>query len=108
MIKGQDHENLRDFFGRFRQEDIEQPPKGEVKRILLEALPEAYKSGCADMVGHWGPGADGTEAMSVRVLHVEAGSAGQAQPGAPRLCLFLEGERIRESVPGRAAGCADG
>jgi hypothetical protein len=71
LIEGQDHGALEDFFARFRQEDMQRPPGGEVKRILLEALPEAYKNGCADMVAHWGPASGGTEEVSVRVLHVE-------------------------------------
>jgi hypothetical protein len=71
VIEGQDHQVLKGFFSRFQQEEIQRSPSGEVKRILLDALPEAYKNGCADMVAHWGPAADGTEAMSVRALHVE-------------------------------------
>jgi hypothetical protein len=73
VIEGRDHQMLEDFFARFQQEDMERSPGGEVKRILLGALPEAYKDGCTDMVAHWGPAADGTEALSVRVLHVEEG-----------------------------------
>ena len=73
MIEGRDHQLLKDFFARFQQEDILRSPGGETKRILLDALPEAYKNGCAAMVAHWGPTAGGTEAMSVRVLHVEGG-----------------------------------
>ena len=74
VIEGRDHQVLEDFFARFQQEDIQRSPGGEVKRILLEALPEAYKNGCADMVAQWGPAADGTEAVSVKVLHVEGGN----------------------------------
>ena len=70
MIEGQDHQMLKDFFARFQQEDIQRSPGGEVKRILLDALPQAYKNGCTDMVAHWGPEANGTEALSVKVLHV--------------------------------------
>ncbi len=73
VIGGQDHQVLKAFFSRFRQEDMQRSLSGEVKRILLDALPEAYKNGCGDMVAHWGPAAGGTEAMSVRVLHVEGG-----------------------------------
>jgi len=73
VIEGRDHRMLKDFFARFQQEDIQRSPGGEVKRILLEALPEAYKNGCTDMVAHWGAAADGTEALSVKVLHVEGG-----------------------------------
>ncbi len=74
VIEGQDHQMLKDFFSLFQQEDIQRSPRGEVKRVLLDALPESYKHGCADMVAHWGPGAGGTEAMSVRALHVEGGN----------------------------------
>ncbi len=73
VIEGQDHQVLEDFFARLQQEDMQRLPGGEVKRILLGALPEAYKNGCTDMVAHWGPAADGTEALSVKVLHVEGG-----------------------------------
>ncbi len=71
VVRGQDHEALEDFFARLQREDLQRPLGGQMRRILVEALPEAYKSGCADMVAHWGPAADGTEEVSVRVLHVQ-------------------------------------
>jgi hypothetical protein len=74
VIEGQDHRVLKAFFSRFQQGEIQGSPAGEVKRILLNALPEVYKDGCADMVAHWGPAADGTETMSVRELHLEGGN----------------------------------
>jgi hypothetical protein len=79
MIEGGEHETLKDFLGHYPQDVMPQLPEGEVKQILLRALPEAYKKGCADMVAHWGPAAGGAEAMSVRLLHVEAGGAGKPQ-----------------------------
>ena len=90
VIEGQEHQILEDFFARFRQEDIQRPPGGEVKRILLKALPEAYKNGCTDMVAHWGPAADGTETLSVKVLHVEGGIRKGPSGRSSRMHVFQE------------------
>ncbi len=125
VIQGQDQQILRDFFGHAAQEGMQQSPGGEVKRILLQALPEIYRNGCADMVGHWGPSADGTEAMSVRVLHVDGGGVRPTQALLAYACfsraeeygsrflderlaaLTLEGRSSRLSMMPDDADCGD-
>ncbi len=71
-IEGQDHQVLKEVFLRLGRGETEQLPAGPVRQILLDALPEAYKKGCTEMVARWGEQAAGTAAMSVGVLHVEA------------------------------------
>ena len=70
LIRGQDCQTLRDFFARFDQDKTNKVPSEEVKRILLQALPGAYKRAWADTMGA-GTGIDGPAGMTVRVLHVE-------------------------------------
>ncbi|MGD0231092.1 MAG: hypothetical protein ABSC19_12160 [Syntrophorhabdales bacterium] len=77
VIERQDHQALRDYFVPFSQNDAHLPPAGQVRAILLGALPEAYKNGCTDMVAHWGPEAEGAKDMSVRVLYVDGGKEGR-------------------------------
>jgi hypothetical protein len=72
-IEGRDHQVLKDSLLRFEQEKANNSPNDLLKRVLLRALPGVYRMGCREMVDQWGPAAEGTAALSVRVLHVEAG-----------------------------------
>lgn len=76
-ITGPDHETLKDFFAPLRRSIRNGQPNEPVRRILLEALPEAYRRGCTDVVSNWGTQAEGTAAMAIKVLHVEGRKEGK-------------------------------
>lgn len=61
------HTVLVDFFGVI-DSDTSIVLNTTVEQILLDILPEEYRSGCREMILHWGTVAYGTATMSVRVL----------------------------------------
>jgi hypothetical protein len=71
VIRGQDCQALKDFFARFELDKTNKVPSEEVRRILLRALPEAYRKGWAETMGRTAAGADRSACMTVRVLYVE-------------------------------------
>lgn len=71
QIRGQDFQTLKDFFTRFEQDKTNKVPSEEVRRILLQALPGAYRRGWAEAKCQTGTGAEGPACMTVRVLYVE-------------------------------------
>jgi hypothetical protein len=71
VIRGRDCQILKDFFERFEQDKTNRVPGGEVKQILLQALPEVYRKEWAEGMARTGAGTDGPACMTVRVLYVE-------------------------------------
>jgi len=71
QIRGQDCQTLKDFFARLEQDKTNKAPSEEVRRILLQALPEAYRKGWVETMSRAGTGTEGSACMTVRVLYVE-------------------------------------
>lgn len=69
-IRGRDCVVLKDFFARFEQGRTNKVPDEGTKRVLLQALPVAYKEGWVEAMSRLEPGESGRLAMTVRVLHV--------------------------------------
>ena len=70
-IKGQDCQVLKDFFSRFEQEKTNKVPSEDVKRVLLNAMPEAYEGAWVEEVSRAGAVIDVPASVTVRVLYVE-------------------------------------
>ncbi len=47
--------------------------------MLVDALPEPYRSGCGEMTAQWGEVARGSAALSVRALYARSRGSGAAQ-----------------------------
>jgi hypothetical protein len=77
VIEGQSHQVLGEHFDRLAAGSAREPSGGQAATVLVQALPDAYRSGCGEMVRRWGPAAEGTAGMSVRVLYVEPKSEGR-------------------------------
>jgi len=70
-IAGQECRTLKDYFARFEQDKTKKVPGKEVKHILLQALPEAYKEAWAETLSREKVSLEGSAGMTVRVLYVE-------------------------------------
>src|SRR5208337_354984 len=64
-------QTLKDFFARFQRDRTNKVPGEEVKRILIQALPEGYRKGWIEAKSRAGVGINESADMTVRVLYVE-------------------------------------
>jgi hypothetical protein len=70
-IDGQGFGILKDFFARFAQGRANKVPDDEVKRVLLQAIPEGYRKGWSDAMARGPSGFDRSPTLTVRVLYVD-------------------------------------
>ncbi|OPY68244.1 MAG: hypothetical protein A4E57_01887 [Syntrophorhabdaceae bacterium PtaU1.Bin034] len=71
LIEGEDHQALKDFFARYEQDKANRSLSDRVRRILLRALPETYRSHCSETAAQCGRSDGRAAGISTRLLYVE-------------------------------------
>jgi hypothetical protein len=72
-ITGRDHRALKGYFSHLESGKTNRFPDDEVRSILLQSLPEAYRRGYDERANERVEGSQGAAGLGVRLLYVEGG-----------------------------------